>query len=214
MATTDLLRSLRIRLATAACLACLSVGAAASPPGDDATGQTFLAKPLLVSRITSGFAMRTHPIKKKRRHHEGVDFAAPLGTPVRSVDGGRVVFAGKQNGYGNVVYIEHDGGDRTTLYAHLDRIHVGKGEHVLQGDEIGTVGQTGLASGPHLHFEVHEAGQPIDPMRLAYSDIVERREPVATLAMPAVACVDLLQKASLEALDAAEIESLRQGCTR
>ncbi|MUV13429.1 M23 family metallopeptidase [Noviluteimonas gilva] len=228
-------RRLARRIAATAVFLCFGTGAAAAP-GDSATHRApddidqvrpepALASPLLVARVTSGFAVRKHPIKKRRQHHEGVDFAAPLGTPVRSVDAGVVTFAGTQNGYGNVIYIEHPGHDRTTLYAHLQRIDVRKGEHVLQGEVIGTVGKTGLASGPHLHFEVHQGGKPIDPMSLAFRDVVDRSAAqtasasvdaakVVAANTPAVPCIDLLQKASLETLDSVEVELLRQGCLR
>ena len=186
--------------------------------------QTLLAMPLEVARVTSGFAMRRHPIKKHRHHHAGVDFAARLGAPVRTVDDGVVAFAGTQSGYGNVIYIEHGAGERTTVYAHLDRIDVRKGQQLRQGETIGTVGSTGLATGPHLHFEVREGGKPIDPMSLAYEAVMDPRTPMAPTqddvaqapVTPATSaqCVDLLQKASLEALDSNELELLRQGCIR
>jgi murein DD-endopeptidase MepM/ murein hydrolase activator NlpD len=207
-------------------------------PADDAGGGMLLTAPLEVGHVTSGFATRRHPIKKTTHHHKGVDFAAPLGAPVRSVDAGTVAFAGTQNGYGNVIYVEHDGADRTTVYAHLDRIDVRKGDRVAQGDTIGTVGQTGLATGPHLHFEVRENGKAIDPLSLAYDadirtpearkqlQLVARalRDPLAGAAptqtvahagnADAQRCVDLLQKASLESLDTDELDFLRQGCVQ
>ena len=236
MTSSDSRQRLPRRIAATAVLLCIGAGAAAAPGEsgtsgdiDQARPDAVLASPLLVSRVTSGFAMRSHPIKKRRQHHEGVDFAAPLGAPVRSVDAGVVSFAGTQNGYGNVIYIEHPGHDRTTLYAHLQRIDVRKGDHVLQGEVIGTVGKTGLASGPHLHFEVHERGKPIDPMTLAFSDVVDRvaapslqtasvsvdaHAADVVAAATGVPCIDLLQKASLEALDPVEVELLRQGCLR
>lgn len=187
--------------------------------------QSLLAMPLEVARVTSGFAMRRHPIKKHRHHHAGVDFAARHGAPVRTVGDGVVAFAGTQSGYGNVIYIEHGLGGRTTVYAHLDRIDVRKGQQLRQGDTIGTVGSTGLATGPHLHFEVREGGKPIDPMSLAYEAVMDPRTPMPqahdamaqappdTHAMSAQ-CVGLLQKASLEALDSDELDLLRQGCIR
>ena len=128
--------------------------------------RSFLASPLEFSRVTSGFAMRIHPIFNTWKQHNGVDFAAPSGTPVRAVGDATVDFAGWQNGYGNVVVLRH-GSDRMTTYAHLSAIHVGKGERVEQGDTIGNVGSTGWATGPHLHFEVKIAGQLADPLQLA-----------------------------------------------
>jgi murein DD-endopeptidase MepM/ murein hydrolase activator NlpD len=128
--------------------------------------RTFLASPLEFSRITSGFAMRMHPIMQRMRAHKGVDYAAPTGTPVRVVGDGIVEFAGWQNGYGNVVVVAH-GNDRKTLYAHLSRIGVRKGERLAQGQHLGAVGATGWATGPHLHFEFIVGGMQQDPMRIA-----------------------------------------------
>src|SRR3990167_1397835 len=110
--------------------------------------------------------MRFHPIHKTWRAHLGVDFGAPTGTPVRTVGEGVVNFAGVQNGYGNVVQIQH-AGDRQTVYAHLSRIDVRKGQRVEQGQLIGAVGATGWATGPHLHFEFKVKGQQVDPMVVA-----------------------------------------------
>jgi murein DD-endopeptidase MepM/ murein hydrolase activator NlpD len=128
--------------------------------------RAFLASPMEFSRVTSGFSMRMHPIHKVWRQHLGVDYGAPTGTPVRNVGDGIVEFAGQQNGYGNVVQIRHSNG-RTTLYAHLSRIDVRKGERVEQGERIGAVGATGWATGPHLHFEVKVNGQHQDPLVIA-----------------------------------------------
>ncbi len=126
----------------------------------------FLAAPLAFSRITSGFSMRFHPILKTWRKHEGIDYAAPIGTPVRTVGDGKVEFAGQQNGYGNVVVILH-GNNRSTLYGHLSRIDVRTGQHVEQGQRIGAVGMTGWATGPHLHFEFRVGKEHVDPLRIA-----------------------------------------------
>lgn len=128
--------------------------------------RAFLANPVEFSRITSGFAMRLHPILNTWKQHKGVDFGAPTGTPIQAVGDGTVETAGWQNGYGNVVEIGHDGG-RSTLYAHMSRVDVHKGQHVDQGSTIGAVGQTGWATGPHLHFEVKLNGEQTDPLLLA-----------------------------------------------
>jgi murein DD-endopeptidase MepM/ murein hydrolase activator NlpD len=128
----------------------------------------FLASPMAFSRVTSGFAMRLHPIHKTWRAHLGVDYGAPTGTPVRSVGDGVVDFAGVQNGYGNVVVVQHPG-NRQTLYAHLSRINVHKGQRVSQSDTVGLVGATGWATGPHLHFEFKVGGKQVDPMTIARS---------------------------------------------
>lgn len=128
--------------------------------------RSFLSSPMEFSRVTSGFAMRFHPILQTWRQHKGVDFGAPTGTPVRTVADGVVEFAGWQNGYGNVVSVNH-GNDQTTLYAHLSRIDVRPGQKIDQGDHIGAVGSTGWATGPHLHFEFKVRGEQRDPLTLA-----------------------------------------------
>jgi murein DD-endopeptidase MepM/ murein hydrolase activator NlpD len=136
----------------------------------DMNGQSkrraFLAAPLEFSRVTSGFAMRFHPILQTWKQHNGVDYGAPTGTPVRTVGDGVVDFAGWQNGYGNVVSIKHSN-DRSTVYAHLSRVDVRKGQRVDQGMRIGAVGMTGWATGPHLHFEVKMHGQQQNPLTIA-----------------------------------------------
>ena len=128
--------------------------------------RAFLASPMEFSRVTSGFAMRFHPILQTWRKHLGVDYGAPAGTPVRSVGDGVVEFAGVQGGYGNVVIVRHPK-DHTTLYAHLSKISVGRGQNVSQGQLVGLVGATGWATGPHLHFEFRVNGQHRDPLTLA-----------------------------------------------
>jgi murein DD-endopeptidase MepM/ murein hydrolase activator NlpD len=136
----------------------------------DLAGQSkrraFLASPMEFSRVTSGFAMRFHPILQTWRRHNGVDYAAPTGTPVRSVGEGVVEFAGRQGGYGNVVQVQH-GNSRSTLYAHLSRIDVRTGQRIEQGARIGAVGSTGWSTGPHLHFEFRVNGAHQDPLRIA-----------------------------------------------
>ena len=128
--------------------------------------RAFLASPMEFSRVTSGFAMRMHPILQTLRAHRGVDYSAPHGTPVRSVGDGIVEFAGWQNGYGNVVKLLHVK-ERSTLYAHLSRIDVRRGQVIEQGQTLGTVGATGWATGPHLHFEFQVSGQHVDPLSIA-----------------------------------------------
>ena len=128
--------------------------------------RSFLASPMAFSRVTSGFAMRMHPILQRMRQHNGIDYAAPTGTPVRAVGDGVVDFAGWQSGYGNVVELRH-GNDRSTLYAHLSRIEVRRGQRVEQGQHIGAVGATGWATGPHLHFEFRVGGVHQDPLKIA-----------------------------------------------
>ena len=128
--------------------------------------RAFLASPLEFSRVTSGFAMRFHPILQNWRAHNGVDYSAPQGTPVLSVGEGVVEMAGRQSGYGNLVQLLHGNG-KSTVYAHLSRIDVRAGQRVEQGQRIGAVGATGWATGPHLHFEFRIHGQFQDPLQLA-----------------------------------------------
>ena len=135
--------------------------------------RAFLASPLEFSRVSSGFSSRMHPMLKLWQQHQGVDYAAPSGTTVRCVGDGMVEFTGPRNGYGNVVEVRHSGG-RTTLYAHLRRIDVRNGQRVERGDRLGTVGATGWATGPHLHFEFKVGGVPRNPARLAqWSDTAQ-----------------------------------------
>ena len=135
-------------------------------PSGSSRKRAFLASPLEFSRVTSGFAMRMHPILQRMRAHLGVDYAAPTGTPVRVVGDGVVEFAGWQGGYGNVVHVRH-GGDRLTVYAHLSRVDVRKGQRLAQGQHLGAVGATGWATGPHLHFEFRVNGVHQDPLKIA-----------------------------------------------
>lgn len=134
-------------------------------PDGTSKRRTFLSSPMEFSRVTSGFAMRFHPILKTWRAHRGVDYAAPTGTPVRSVGKGVVEFAGWQNGYGKAVHVNHGNG-RSTFYAHMSRIDVRKGQRVDQADRIGAVGSTGWSTGPHLHFEFRVNGAHQDPRRI------------------------------------------------
>jgi murein DD-endopeptidase MepM/ murein hydrolase activator NlpD len=128
--------------------------------------RAFLASPVEFSRVTSGFKMRFHPILNTWRAHLGVDYAAPIGTAVRSVGDGVVEFAGVQNGFGNVVMVKHRN-NNVTVYAHLSRINVHTGQSVSQAQNVGAVGQTGWATGPHLHFEFRVNGVHKDPLTIA-----------------------------------------------
>ncbi|WP_425353589.1 M23 family metallopeptidase [Rhodoferax aquaticus] len=129
----------------------------------DSLRKTFLASPMEFSRVSSGFKMRFHPILQTWRAHLGVDYAAATGTPVRTVADGIVEFAGVQNGFGNVVFVKH-ANNTTTVYAHLSRIDVQRGQSVSQAQHIGAVGATGWATGPHLHFEFRVNGVHQDPL--------------------------------------------------
>jgi murein DD-endopeptidase MepM/ murein hydrolase activator NlpD len=136
--------------------------------------KAFLRSPLEFSRISSGFtAARFHPILQKWRAHRGIDYAAPTGTRVRSTGDGVVKFMGRQGGYGNLVIVQHTGGYET-YYAHLSAFDSGlrKGAHVGQGEYVGYVGQTGMATGPHLQYEFHIRGVQHDPLRVTLPEAV------------------------------------------
>ncbi|MFO1401072.1 MAG: peptidoglycan DD-metalloendopeptidase family protein [Steroidobacteraceae bacterium] len=127
--------------------------------------KAFLRAPLEFRRISSRFSLgRYHPILNRIRAHKGVDYAAPSGTPVRAAGDGSVRFRGWRGGYGNVIELQHGGGI-TTVYGHLSRFAngLGNGRAVHQGDVIGYVGMTGLATGPHLHYEYRVNGQFRNP---------------------------------------------------
>ena len=131
--------------------------------------KAFLRSPLEFSRISSGFTLaRFHPVLKRWRAHKGVDYAAPIGTRIKATADGTVAFAGQQGGYGNVIMLQHAGGI-TTVYGHLSRFAAGlrRGQRVSQGDVIGHVGMSGLASGPHLHYEFRVHGEHRDPLKVA-----------------------------------------------
>lgn len=122
--------------------------------------------PLRYDRISSPFDLkRVHPISRRVRPHEGVDFAAPIGREVWSAGDGVVVFAGNQTGYGKIVIIQHERGYETR-YAHLHRYVVREGERVKRRQKIGLVGNTGFSTGPHLHYEVRIFGTPHDPLKV------------------------------------------------
>ena len=129
--------------------------------------KAFLRSPIEFTRISSGFSMRVHPISGQWKQHQGVDFAAGTGTPIRASADGVVDFVGGQNGYGNVVQIKH-GNNISTVYAHMSRFAHGlrKGMKISQGEVIGYVGSTGWATGPHLHYEFRVNNQPRDPMSI------------------------------------------------
>jgi murein DD-endopeptidase MepM/ murein hydrolase activator NlpD len=132
----------------------------------------FLRSPLEYTRVSSGFSSnRSHPLFGYNAAHRGVDYAAPLGSKIRSVAAGTVKFAGRQTGYGNVVEIQHDS-MHATLYAHMKAIAPGlrPGARVAQGDLLGTVGMTGWATGPHLHFELKVRGAQVNPMTAVLPD--------------------------------------------
>ncbi len=114
-------------------------------------------------RITSGYGWRTHPIFGTRRFHNGVDIAAPTGTPIKAADCGRVIHAGWRGGYGLTVVVDHGGGLQT-LYAHCSKLHVRRGQNVSRGQTIAAVGSTGWSTGPHLHWTVYRNGSTVNPL--------------------------------------------------
>jgi murein DD-endopeptidase MepM/ murein hydrolase activator NlpD len=128
--------------------------------------KSFLSSPLEFSRVSSGYGMRFHPITGQHKAHLGVDYAAPTGTPVRTIGDGVVTFAGWQRGYGNTIEVRHHN-NQSTLFGHLSRIDVKVGQKVSQGEFIGAVGSTGLSTGPHLHFEFKDNGVHQDPLNIA-----------------------------------------------
>ncbi len=128
--------------------------------------KTFLRSPLKFSRISSGFSRRRfHPVLHRYRPHLGVDYAAATGTPVRAAADGVVVLAGWQGGYGKTVRIRHGRG-LETLYGHLSRIHVRRGQRIGQGELVGAVGSTGLATGPHLDYRTIRHGVFVNPLTI------------------------------------------------
>lgn len=130
--------------------------------------------PLTALRVTSPFqAARMHPILRRVLPHNGIDYAAARGTPVRATADGSVSIAGERGGYGNLVEVRHPNG-YATRYAHLSGVAVREHQPVRQGDLLGWVGDTGLATGPHLHYEVRRRGVPVDPAAvMAYESATE-----------------------------------------
>ena len=165
--------------------------------------QSYLASPMEFSRVTSGFAMRFHPIHQTWRAHLGVDYGAPTGTPVRTVGDGVVEFAGMQNGFGNVVIVKH-GNSAETVYAHLSRINVRAGQKVEQGQHIGAVGSTGWATGPHLHYEFRINGIHQDPLLAARES---GATPVSVAARPAFERLSSVMRSQLSAASSATVAS-------
>lgn len=135
-------------------------------PSGNGLRKAFLQTPMDFAKISSHFDLhRKHPILNTIRAHKGVDYSAAVGTPVKTTADGKIVFRGIKNGYGNVVEIEH-GQKYSTLYAHLSGFKSGQklGSTIKQGDVIGYVGSTGLATGPHLHYEFRIGGEHVNPV--------------------------------------------------
>jgi murein DD-endopeptidase MepM/ murein hydrolase activator NlpD len=125
--------------------------------------------PVLDGRITSDYGMRLHPIFKRYRKHPGVDFAAKAGAPIYAAADGIVTLAKHNGGYGLCVFIDHLYGFETR-YGHMQKILVRRGQRVKRGDKIGLVGKTGIATAPHLHFEVHYLGKEVNPRHYFFND--------------------------------------------
>jgi len=123
-------------------------------------------------KMVSGFGYRLHPIYKTYKMHEGIDFTAPTGSPIYATGSGRIVTAGPDRGYGNCVVISHGFGYQT-LYGHMYRIKARVGQQVKRGELIGYVGNTGLSSGSHLHYEVIKSGKKINPINYFFNDLTE-----------------------------------------
>jgi flagellar protein FlgJ len=165
-------------IAPARSVASLAPTIAAPPTRAAATGavESEVAVTPVQGEISSRFGMRSDPFTGKERFHAGVDVAAPRGTAIRSVGDGEVVFSGwRRGGEGRVVEVRHADG-LVTSYAHAEKTLVRAGQHVVAGEVVATVGSSGRASGPHLHFAAARDGQAIDP-----SGILERSRPVTTV---------------------------------
>ena len=176
-------------------------------PEGKSVHKAFLRSPIAYSRVSSSFSLsRFHPILKKWRSHKGTDFAAPMGTKVKVTADGIVAVVGRQGGYGNVIMVNHQG-RYTTVYGHLSRFAKGlhKGQHVAQGEVIGYVGMTGLATGPHLHYEFRVNGQQKDALRVALPDAkpIDSADLAAfqPVAEGLVARLNLLRNTNLAQLD-------------
>ena len=169
--------------------------------------KSFLRSPLEFSRITSGFTLaRFHPILQTWRAHKGVDYAAPTGTRIKATADGIVAFVGIGNGYGNVIMLEHQDGI-STVYGHMSAFASGlrKGMKVTQGEVIGFVGMTGLATGPHLHYEVRVHGEYRDPVKVALPAALPipaaNRAEFDASSTALTAQLDLLRDSNLASLD-------------
>ena len=169
--------------------------------------KAFLRSPLEFSRITSGFTnARFHPILQQWRAHKGIDYAAPAGTRIKATGDGVVEFAGRQGGYGNLVVLRHQS-QYTTWYGHLSGFAKGirKGARVAQGEVIGYVGATGLATGPHLHYEFHINGVHHNPLRVVLPSAppitAEQKLAFDAAAAPMAQRLNLLRGTNLARLD-------------
>ena len=169
--------------------------------------KAFLRSPLEFSRITSGFSnARFHPVLQTWRAHKGVDYGAPTGTRVRATSDGTIALAGRQSGYGNIVVIQHKG-SFSTAYGHLSAFAKGlhNGSRVSQGDVIGYVGATGMATGPHLHYEFRVAGvqrNPLTvPMPQSFPIAGQNKNDFLAAARPLSAQLEMLRSLNLASIE-------------
>lgn len=167
-------------------------------PDGKSMKRAFLKSPIPFSRVSSGFSSaRFHPVLQRWRAHKGIDYAAPTGTPVRAVSDASISFLGRQGGYGNLVILKHQGA-YSTAYGHLSRFAKGlrQGSRVSQGDIIGYVGATGLATGPHLHYEFRINQVQQDPLAVnmpaAYPLEAHYRRQFSQTTQPLLGQLDML----------------------
>lgn len=169
--------------------------------------RAFLKSPMPFTRISSGFSSsRYHPVLKEWRAHKGIDYAAPTGTPIRAIADAVVNFAGQQGGYGNLLVLNHQG-PYSTAYGHLSRFAKGikRGSRVNQGEIVGYVGSTGLATGPHLHYEFRVNGEQKNPLALklpsSYPLAAQYRSLFASSARPMLTRLDMARNTRTASLD-------------
>jgi murein DD-endopeptidase MepM/ murein hydrolase activator NlpD len=134
------------------------------PGGRPLDRGTFIWPLVNYGRISSGFGYRTHPVYRRRMWHSGIDLTAGYGTPIRAARSGRVVSCGWNGGFGKAIVLRHDNGFRT-VYGHCSKIYVKRNQYVKKGQTIAAVGNTGISTGPHLHFEVRKGGRAVNPLR-------------------------------------------------
>lgn len=175
-------------------------------PEGSSLKKAFTRYPIKFSHISSTFSnSRYHPLLHYARPHRGVDLAAPIGTPIHATGNGRISMIGRQNGYGNMVTIQHDS-TYSTLYGHMLKFQKGlsRGSYVKRGDIIGYVGQSGLASGPHCHYEVHVHNQPRNPTTIDLprdiSIVGAEKNRFKQTTSPIMAHLKLFEEAKLAAL--------------
>lgn len=158
-------RALTTLIALCASCIILCVLVCAKPTTCQAQALKAYVFPVITPEVSSSYGVRRHPIWRRNIHHKGVDLAVPMGTPVRSIAEGVVVFTGTFGGFGKLVTILHKN-SVVSMYGHLSEIFVNTGETISAGRLIGRVGSSGASTGPHLHFEVHKDNKPIDPVTL------------------------------------------------